>query len=251
MLTAADTAFSIAVVRAEEADRPAAERLFEDPYAPLFARAGAHAAEGTQRYLNLPFFRDGVRLRTRFIDDFVRDGLAAGLDQVVILGAGFDARGWRMPEIEQRRAAVYEIDTAEQLERKRSILAVEGRAIPPWIRFVPFDFATPDFEGGLGSALAANGFRRSGGALFVWEGVIGYIDHAAIDRTLCFMAQPESRAVFTHGEGSFAPSTAAERARQAGFRSCEELGLDEVWRRYLPGEPPPGASISKVATAIV
>src|ERR1700733_13949251 len=69
MLTVADTAFATAAVRAEEALRPPDERLFEDPYAGLFWAAGSHAEEGTQRFLSLPFFRDGIRLRTRFIDD--------------------------------------------------------------------------------------------------------------------------------------------------------------------------------------
>jgi hypothetical protein len=36
MLTASDTAFSIAAVRAEEGLRPANERLFEDSYAKQF-----------------------------------------------------------------------------------------------------------------------------------------------------------------------------------------------------------------------
>ena len=58
----ADTAFSIAVVRAEEALLPEGERLFDDPFAAIFAAAGAHAAESTQRFLDLPFFRDGIRL---------------------------------------------------------------------------------------------------------------------------------------------------------------------------------------------
>src|SRR5262245_2989141 len=53
--TVADTAFSIAVVRAEEASRPDGERLFADPYASAFAAAGAHVAESTQRFLDLPF----------------------------------------------------------------------------------------------------------------------------------------------------------------------------------------------------
>ena len=48
VLTVADTAFAIAVVRADEADLPSAERLFEDPFAQIFASAGAHAAEGTK-----------------------------------------------------------------------------------------------------------------------------------------------------------------------------------------------------------
>jgi hypothetical protein len=62
---------------------------------------------------------------------------------------------------------------------------------------------------------------------------------------------PGSRLVVTYGEGSFAPTTAAERTRQAGFTSCEELGLDEVWRRYLPDDPHPNAWISKVGIAVV
>lgn len=148
MLTVADTAFSIAVVRAEENGRPAPERLFEDPYAALFAEAGAHAAEGTQRYLGLPFFRDGIRLRTRFIDDAVREGLAAGLDQVVLLGAGFDARGLRMREIAERQIAVYEIDSHEQMERKLAILTRARVTLPPTIAYVPFDFLGPSSRRG-------------------------------------------------------------------------------------------------------
>jgi hypothetical protein len=36
----ADTAFAVAVVRAEEGEKPAAERLFEDPYAAISPRRG-------------------------------------------------------------------------------------------------------------------------------------------------------------------------------------------------------------------
>ncbi len=250
----ADTAFSIAVVRAEEGERPEAERLFEDPYAHLFAAAGEHAADCTQRFLDLPGFREAVRTRTRFIDDAVRDGLADGLDQVVLLGAGFDARGLRIREIERWRARAYEVDTGEQLARKRKVLAAGGIAIPANIRYVPFDFDTADYETELTAALEVEGFRRGAGAVFVWEGVIGYIGSDEIARNLRFMASeggPRSRLVFTYGEGSFDPETAAERTRRAGFRSCQELAGDELWRRYLPGEPYAGAALMKLGIAIV
>jgi methyltransferase (TIGR00027 family) len=250
----ADTAFSIAVVRAEEGRRPGAERLFEDPYGSMFAAAGAQAAEGTQRFLDLPFFRDGVRLRTRYIDDAVRDGVATGLDQVVLLGAGFDARGLRMREIGEGNARVYEVDTVEQLARKRNVLAGAGVKVPARIAYVPFDFDDPQFESALAAALEAKGFRRHAGAVFVWEGVIGYIGSQEIDRSLCFMASeggPRSRLVFTFGEGTFEPDTAAARTRRAGFSSCEEIAGDELWRRYLPGDPHPNAFVMKVGTAIV
>jgi hypothetical protein len=44
-------------VRAEEGERPVAERPFEDPYGTFFREAGAHAAEATQRHQDLPSSR--------------------------------------------------------------------------------------------------------------------------------------------------------------------------------------------------
>src|SRR5581483_5226874 len=42
---------------------------------------------------------DMMALRTAAIDAAVREALANGTKQVVILGAGFDGRAWRMPEL--------------------------------------------------------------------------------------------------------------------------------------------------------
>jgi methyltransferase (TIGR00027 family) len=250
----ADTAFMVAAVRAEEAARAEAERLFEDPYAAIFAPHGAHVAEATQRFLDLPFLRDGVRLRTRYVDDAVREGLAAGLGQVVVLGAGFDARGLRMPEIAERDARVYEVDTTHQLDRKRAALRDAGVNAGARIAYVPFDFHATPFEETLASSLAAKGFRPGAGAVFVWEGVIGYLDRTAIDRTLRFVVNrggPRSRLAFTFGEGSFDPGTADESLARAGFGAWTVLDGDALWRRHLPGDPHPAASVMRVGTATV
>lgn len=253
MVDVADTAFSIAVVRAEEGERPASEQLFVDPYARLFAAAGAHAAAATQRYLDLPFFRDGIRLRTRAIDDAVREGLGPQ-SQLVILGAGFDMRALRLPEVERLGARVFEIDTPAQLARKRAVLDEAGVAVPERDVYVPFDFDQPDFEPALAQALRARGFREAVGAVFVWEGVIGYIDAATIDRNLRFMAQiggEGTRLVFTYGFGNFEPDGAESHVLRAGLRSFEGHGLDAIWKRYLPGEPHPAAWTSKIGSARV
>jgi methyltransferase (TIGR00027 family) len=250
----ADTAFVVAAVRAEEAARPEAERLFEDPYADIFAAHGAHVAEATQRFLDLPFVRDGVRLRTRYIDDALRDALAAGLRQVVLLGAGFDARGLRMPEIAEHGASVFEVDTAPQLDRKRAALREAGVTAPARLAYVPFDFHATRFEESLASSLAAKGFRPGAGAVFLWEGVIGYIDRTAIDWTLRFVVNrggPGSRLIFTFGEGSFEPGSAEEAVAHAGFAACAVLDGPALWRRYLPGDPHPGAAVMRVGTATV
>lgn len=71
MFDAADSAAAIAGIRADEARLPAAERLFTDPYAALFRGRDA-APEVTARLLAVPYLREQVRLRTRFIDDTVR-----------------------------------------------------------------------------------------------------------------------------------------------------------------------------------
>jgi methyltransferase (TIGR00027 family) len=241
MVTVADTAFSIAAVRAEEGDR--ADRLFVDPYAKLFAAAGAHAAEATQRYLDLPFFRDGIRLRTRFIDDAVRDGHDAGIRQLVLLGAGFDMRALRLPWV----GRVFEIDTPEQMARKRAVLESAGIVLPSTDVYVPFDFEHDHFE----ARLSEHGYRAEEGTVFVWEGVIGYIDEAAIERSLRFMAKSErSRLVFTYGFASFEPDGAEARVLRAGFSKFTGFGLDQVWRRYFETEPHAAAWTSKVGVAV-
>ncbi|HEX7664122.1 MAG TPA: SAM-dependent methyltransferase [Polyangiaceae bacterium] len=251
----ADTAFSVAAVRADEGARPDGERLFVDPFAATFAAAGTHAAESTQRFLDMPFFREGIRLRTRFIDDCVREGLAAGLDQLVLLGAGFDARALRMREVVAHGAEMFEIDTPEQLDRKRAALVGNGIAIPDHVRFVPFDVDTPDFEEELGAALEIAGFRAGAGAMFVWEGVIGYVDDAAIDRSLRLMAGvggTGSRLAFQFADETFLGIEAmAVRARRCGFATFDEIGADVLWRKHLPGEPHPNAWVVKMALATV
>ncbi len=246
-----DTAYSIAVVRAEESARPEAERLFEDPFAALF-RPTTTAEEATRRQVQLLGFRERARLRTRFIDDAVRDALVSGFTQIVLLGAGFDARGLRMPEIARRGATVFEIDTPAQLARKRDVLGAAGIEIPASIAYVPFDFDEGGLEKDLTAALENKGFRSGTGALFVWEGVIGYIPGAMVDQSLRFMASaggPGTRVVFTYSDISLDPYPARVRALRAGFTSFEEYTFDVLWRRHLPGDPPPAVLVSSIGVA--
>jgi len=249
MLTAADTAFSIAAVRAEERLRPPHERLFDDPYASLFRALGAHAEAGTKRYLDLPFFRDGIRIRTRFIDDVLGMALDTGRDQVVLLGAGFDTRAHRVPAIAAAR--VYEIDLAEQLERKRAVLEAAGVTMPTGLSYIACDLTAPSYETTLDRALEAAGFRRDRGSLVIWEGVTTYIGVAATERSLRFLASlvsPRSQIVFDVGTRFF-PTAIAEHVVLAGFASCEVYGGDELWRRYLTDEPHAAAGVFQMVVA--
>jgi O-methyltransferase involved in polyketide biosynthesis len=135
----------------------------------------------------------------------------------------------------------------------RGVVCSTIRTRPCLQAYVPFDFDAPDFASSLTSALEGKGFRPGDGAFFVWEGVIGYIDDAAIDQSLHFMASAggaRCRLVFTLGQVGFETDTATDRTRRAGFRSCEEIAGDDLWRRYLGGEPHPNAWVTRIATAI-
>jgi methyltransferase (TIGR00027 family) len=48
--------------------------------------------------------------RTRYIDDTIASALSEGIDQLVILGAGYDSRAYRLPGA--KRARVFEVDLA-------------------------------------------------------------------------------------------------------------------------------------------
>ncbi len=88
-----DTAFWVAYYRALETERP--DALFRDPLAARLA--GEH---GRKIALSMPLSRVTawtLAIRTVIIDDFIEKALEEGTDTIVNLGAGLDARPYRMP----------------------------------------------------------------------------------------------------------------------------------------------------------
>jgi methyltransferase (TIGR00027 family) len=104
------TAAFAALWRAIESSRSPATRLFEDPLAQTFLpwryrwalRVSRLPGVGAVLPWSLvdghwPGPRGTVAVRTRYIDDLVRAALRRGVNQIVILGAGFDSRAYRIP----------------------------------------------------------------------------------------------------------------------------------------------------------
>jgi methyltransferase (TIGR00027 family) len=103
-----------------------------------------------------------------------------GLTQFVILGAGFDTRALRLNG-DPKYAAVrsYEIDTPPTLAYKREKLAQAG-VDASGVTLVPADFERDDWL----TLLVKAGFIPGQPALFIWEGVVPYLDEAAVTDTL-------------------------------------------------------------------
>jgi len=254
-MTVTDTAAIIAAVRAAEGELPAAQRLFTDPYAQLFA-LGPNLDEVVEQFRSLTVLSQQVRVRTRYIDDFVRRGIADGARQIVILGAGFDCRALRLEEIAASGSIVFEVDFGEQLEKKRTVLESAGVTLPGWVRYVACDFMAADFDSSLGAALAGERFTAGALTLFLWEGVISYLNPPEIDRTLSWMAAtsaPGSRVVFNYTINSLTglePQQMDARAKAAGFASVDDRSLASLHRDYLKTEASEMAEQFRLAVAV-
>ncbi len=154
--------------------------------------------------------------RTRLIDDLLAQALASQIEQVVILGAGYDCRAYRLPLLVQAR--VFEVDQASTLTAKRQRLGQVLHGLPPSVSFVEVDFNQQHPEG----ALEAAGYRGDLRTCFIWEGVTNYLTAAAVDGTLRWIgsAAAGSRVLFTYVQRS-ALASATGRKRLSGLlRRC-------------------------------
>jgi methyltransferase (TIGR00027 family) len=203
---ASRTAEFMALFRALESSRPAERRLFEDRFAQSFLRPGLRAVLGCARLplvgslvprlidSRWPGARSSGVARTRFIDDALRSALRENVEQVVILGAGFDCRAYRIPGIE--RARVFEVDHPDTLAVKRQYLLRTFPALPAGVSFVATDFN----QSQLDDAMASEGYDPDQRTFFIWEGVTNYLTAPAINATFRWFAASarDSRVVFTY-----------------------------------------------------
>ena len=201
------TAEYMALFRAVESCRPEELRLFSDPLAIGFLSRGLRTVAVTAR---VPGFRSlipplidhrapGPRIsalvRTRLIDDALVAALADGAQQLVLLGAGYDSRPYRIQGIESIR--VFEVDhPTTQAAKRRGLERMLG-SLPPNVTFVEVDFARQE----LAAVLLAAGFDTCEPTFFIWEGVTNYLNDDAVDRMVRWIAAHSpaaSRLSFTY-----------------------------------------------------
>ena len=165
--------------------------------------------------LRLPLPLVGVsgayfRERTRFFDEAVVGALRDGIDQVVLVGAGYDGRAFRYRAAPARW---FEVDhpatQADKRERLRSIGADCSH-----ITFVPCDLGDDD----LGAALATAGHDSSRATLFVAEAVLPYLPVGDVERVLRAAAERRGPAGLLAAELGLAPHDVRSRMNVGGLR---------------------------------
>jgi methyltransferase (TIGR00027 family) len=187
--------------RAVELFQPDHKRLFEDRigwrllppgwriFLGFFYLPGLRQLVLALRERRMPGSLGGILLRTRYIDDTLVTKLNIGLDQVVILGAGFDTRAYRLPGIEKTR--VFEVDLTGTMELKVKRLSKVLGSVPDHVTLVRIDFDREEIE----NLLIKQGYQPDKRTFFIWEGVTQYLSAEAVRNTLTFIAE-------SGGEGS-------------------------------------------------
>lgn len=137
-----------------------------------------------------------VNARTHKIDEALKNFAKRDLEQVVILGAGFDTRAYRYAE-KMPSIKFFELDLPATLQRKKELVKKAIGRIPDDVAYAPIDFNTETIE----EALVRVGYDPAKKTYFVWEGVTMYITEAAVKATLDFIANrsaPGSEVVFDY-----------------------------------------------------
>ncbi len=165
-----ETALMVAVWRAAENTHP--NPLYRDPLALKLA-----GDRGREIIKGLPKGRTSIShwmmaIRTRIIDDLIREAVADGVDLVLNLGAGLDTRPYRL-ELPANLCWV-EVDRANITELKESRLFGEKPACK--LERVSCDLADVSSRRALLASVSEKGRK----ALILTEGVIPYLSEEEV-----------------------------------------------------------------------
>ncbi|MER0443555.1 class I SAM-dependent methyltransferase [Streptomyces sp. Edi4] len=222
------TAVGVAKVRALETERENA--LFRDPLAQAFATAGGLVPSAPplpgdeaarRRRMGLAF---SIVIRTKFLDDLLREASASGVRQIVLLGAGMDSRAFRMDWPEGTR--LFEVDTSAPLDFKESVLSQE-RAVARCERIT----VAVDLRDDWPSALVAAGHDPTAPTAWIAEGLLIYLPEDAVELLL-------SRIGAQSAPGSWMGLTLGSRGVIERFGADAAPGsAATMWVSEMPDDP--------------
>ncbi len=126
-------------------------------------------------------------VRTKFVDEKLKQAIADGATQVVIMGAGWDTRAHRFADL-LKHARVFEVDKSDTQDWKRKRVAAAIGKDPANLTYLAIDFRHQT----LADVLAAGGYDPKQKTFFLWEGVTMYLPDAAVRDTLRWISKQAS-----------------------------------------------------------
>ena len=159
------------------------KRVINDPYADNFVigsgfiKLMGHKLNAWLSEKLAPGFHEHLISRTKFIDELIEKSASNGIEQYVILGAGYDSRAHRL-ELPSR-LKIFEVDQPEVSDNK---LAKLPKELPNSenVTYVNIDFSYQS----LTEQLIDAGFDQKKSTIFTLEGVSQYITKEAVSSTI-------------------------------------------------------------------
>ena len=159
------------------------KRVINDPYADNFVigsgfiKLMGHKLNAWLSEKLAPGFHEHLISRTKFIDELIEKSASNGIEQYVILGAGYDSRAHRLELPSYLK--IFEVDQPEVSDNK---LAKLPKELPNAenVTYVNIDFSYQS----LTEQLIGSGFDQKKSTIFTLEGVSQYITKEAVSSTI-------------------------------------------------------------------
>jgi methyltransferase (TIGR00027 family) len=171
----------------------------------------------------------GMAARTRFIDGEVARAIGQGMEQIVILGAGYDGRALRFGGGATRWI---ELDfPATQADKRRRLAALD--VAPGQVAYAGVDLMTGDLD----AALAAAGHDAGAPSLFICEGLMAYLS-LEVNASMCqtMRARAAAGSVLTLNVRVAPDAGAGGMALRGVVGSALKLGGEARRTEFRPGD---------------
>ena len=223
-------AAQIAGARAAETYLPENERVFQDPYAEYFLSEDERGDLSNLEKLRaglamydqmMPGVNGAIVARIRFIDEYLLDCIKGGFKQLVIIGAGYDTRAYRLSEVKDS-LKVFEVDHPATQQVKILKIREIFSTLLDHVIYVPVIFGVDRLD----QNLLKNGYNPELKTLFIVEGLLMYVPPPAVDGLLSFV-------VNASGPGS---SIVADYFSDSVIEGTSPLKEAQVLRQFVENE---------------
>lgn len=137
-------------------------------------------ANDVQRFLQVAYWY--IILREKQGDEVIAAAIASGCQQLVLLGAGYDTRFFRIAAVRERAIATFEVDLPETIHDKQKHLIAKLGCLPEGLTLIPLDFNHDDLN-----RLSQYGFDKTLATAYVWQGVSYYLPQNSVSQVLDWM----------------------------------------------------------------
>jgi len=225
------TAETIAVVRLIESKKSEDVRVCYDPYAVHFVSQDVldFAAKYPEKYrafvarneILVPGASNSIVARVKFFDDIAESSINDGLEQLVIVGAGYDTRAYRIEGLD--KINVFEIDHPDTQKIKIMKIREIFKSLPNHVTYIPLGLEVDE----IGQKLLKTDYDASKKTLFVMEGILMYISPENVNKILSFIVNNSgngSSILFDYIPSSIIDGTCELEAGQNWQKGVTEAG---------------------------